>query len=164
VLRALLLGILLSASGFDQPVLPLRLLDVDGVPFDLAVRASGERLFVVTMKTASCPVCARQLARLERQRAGLELCGARFVVLAPGPAERIRAARASTGFAARWVEDTELALARSLDLLLAPDQIVPAILEVDARGRITWQQRGRNGASFGDRALREHLRCEPSDA
>jgi peroxiredoxin len=163
VLRAALLGIVLAASGPD-PVLPLRLLDVDGAPVDLGALAAGQRLFVVTMKTASCPVCAQQLARLERQRPALELCGARFVILAPGPAEGIRAARQATGLRARWVEDADLGLARSLDLLLAPGQIVPAILELDPGGRVVWQQRGRNGSAFGDRALRERLGCEPGEA
>ena len=148
----------------EPPGLPVRLVDIDGAAVDLASLADGGRLFVVTMKTASCPVCARQLARLERQRAGLELCGARFVILAPGPAEQIRAAREATGLGARWVEDVGLSFARALDLVLGPEEIVPSILELDARGRVTWQQRGRSVESFGDRALREHLRCEPSEA
>lgn len=126
--------------------------------------ASEGQVVVVTMKTAACPVCARQLVRLERQRRDLEQCGARFVVLAPGPVGRIRAAREATGFAARWIEDTDLALSRALDLVLGPGEIVPSIFEVDASGRVVWQQRGRSDERFGDRALRAHLHCEPGDA
>jgi peroxiredoxin len=162
--RTALLGLLIAAALAEGPVLPARLVDIDGAPVDLAELAGGGQLFVVTMRTASCSVCAEQLARLERQRAGLELCGARFLVLAPGPVEQIRAARRATELAARWVEDADLALARALGLVQTPGQIVPAILEVDAQGRVTWQQRGRSDGSWGDGALQEHLRCEQREA
>jgi peroxiredoxin len=164
MLRAVLLGLLFAAAIEEGPVLPSRLVDVDGTPVDVAALAGGGRLFVVTMRSASCPVCAEQLARLERQRAGLELCGARFVVLSPGPTDEIRAARRATSLAAHWVEDVNLELARLLGLAGAPGQIVPAILEVDARGRVVWQQRGRSDRHYGDGALQEHLRCEQREA
>lgn len=158
--RAVLLGLLVAVAVAEAPALPARLVDIDGASVDVAGLAGAGRLFVVTMRTASCPVCAEQLARLERQRSGLELCGARFVVLAPGPAEQIRAARKATALAAHWVEDADLALARALGLVAVPGQIVPAILEVDAQGRVTWQRRGRSDGYYGDGALQEHLRCE----
>ena len=164
MLRAAFLGLILAAAAAGGPALPAHLVDIDGVALDLGALTGEGQVVVVTMKTAACPVCARQLTRLERQRRALELCGARFVVLAPGPVERIRAAREATGFSARWIEDTDLAIARALGLVLGPGQIVPSILEVDARGQIVWQQRGRSDEIFGDRALRAHLRCEPGDA
>jgi peroxiredoxin len=164
MLRAALLGLLIAAAHEEARVLPGRLVDIDGAAVDVAALATGGRLFVVTMRSASCPVCAEQLARLERQRAGLELCGARFVVLSPGPADEIRAARQATSLAAPWVEDVNLALARALGLVGAPGQIVPAILEVDAQGRVVWQQRGRSDRNYGDDALQERLHCEQREA
>ncbi len=162
LLRLVLLAAVLAAAG-SGPVLPGPLRDLDGAEVDIARLATEARVFLITMKSPVCPVCAQQLARLEHQRPGLELCGARFVVLAPGPAERIRAARRATGLEARWVEDPDGSLARALDLVLGPGQMVPAILEIDAAGRVTWQQRGRNGAYFGDGELQKHLRCEQRD-
>jgi len=85
-------------------------------------------------------------------------------VLAPGPAERLRALRDATHFGGRWVEDVDQSLGAALDLVLGPGELVPAILEIDAHGRVIWQQRGRSGASFGDGALRKRLNCEPKDA
>jgi peroxiredoxin len=108
-------------------------------------------------------VCAHQLVRLEQRRAGLERCGAQFLVLAPGPVERIRAARKATGFRAVWVADSSLSVGRALDLVLGAGELVPAILEIDAEGRVTWEQRGRSGEFYGDGALQKHLECEQRD-
>jgi peroxiredoxin len=162
MLRIALLGIALLAAAPSR--LPEVLVDLDGRSVGLAEMIGEGRLFVITLKSASCPVCARQLVRLERLRAGLERCGARFAVLSPGPAERIRRLRAATGFGAHWFEDPELALGRALDLLLGPDELVPAIVEIDAQGRVVWAQRGRSGELYGDGALQKHLGCELRDA
>jgi peroxiredoxin len=158
VLRAALL--LISAALAGAPVVPPRLVDVDGNALEIRSLARSGRLFLVTLKSATCPVCAQQLVRLEQQRAQLETCGARFVVLAPGPAREIHSVRRTSGFAAPFVEDADLRLAGELGLRLGADQITPAILEVDEEGRIVWQQRGRSEGSYGDAALRRRLGCE----
>ena len=115
---------------------------------------------MVTLKATWCPVCAQQLVRLERLRPGLENCGATFLVLSPGPGAGIRAVREATGFSARYLEDRDLAIARSLGLQLAPDQITPGLFAIDASLRIAWEQRGRDGAHYGDGQLQEFLGCE----
>jgi peroxiredoxin len=162
-MRFAAVSLLLALTAARAPGLPARLVDIDGAAVDLAALATSGRVIAVTLKTADCPVCARQLARLQQQRAELLRCGARFLVLAPGPADGIRKLRGATGFDARWIEDRDLALARSLGLVLGPGQMVPALLELDARGRVLWEQRGRSPTAFGDRALREHLDCEASE-
>lgn len=162
MLRIALLGLMLLAVGPAR--FPQDLVDVDGRRIGIAALAREGRLFVVTLKSASCPVCARQLVRLERLRAGLERCGARFAVLAPGPVEGIRKLRGTTGFGAVWFEDAGLALGRALDLVLGPGELVPAIVEIDAQGRVVWEQRGRSGELYGDGALQKHLGCELRDA
>ncbi len=159
-LGAALLGLFLLGAEAPPPSFPAQLLDIDGRAVDVSALASAHRLIVVTLKAPWCPVCARQLARLEGLSAALENCGATFLVLSPGPAERIRAVREATGFSARYVEDRDLTIARSLGLELAPDQIVPSLLAVDSERTIVWQQRGRSGGSYGDGRLQRYLGCE----
>jgi len=162
VLRIAWLGLFLIAASAAR--FPAQLEDIDGQKVGIAEMMGEGRLFLVTLKSPSCPVCARQLVRLERLRASLERCGARFAVLSPGPAERIRELRASTAFGAFWFEDPGLALGRALDLVLGPGELVPAIAELDAQGRIVWVQLGRSGARYGDGALQKRLGCDLRDA
>lgn len=160
--RVAMLALILLGTG--TPRFPAELVDVDGMRVGLDAMTRDGRLFVVTMKSAACPVCARQLVRLERLRTGLARCGARFAVLAPGPVERIRKARQASGLAAHWFEDPGLSVGRALGLVLGPGELVPAILEIDAQGRVVWQQRGRSDQLYGDGALQRHLGCELRDA
>jgi hypothetical protein len=162
MLRIALLGIALLAAA--PAPFPENLVDLDGRRVSRAEMTGQGRLFVITLKSASCPVCARQLVRLERLRAGLERCGARFAVLSPGPAEHIRKLRAATGFGAHWFEDAGLVLGRALDLVLGPGELVPAIVEIGAHGQVVWEQRGRGEQSYGDGALQRHLDCDLRDA
>jgi peroxiredoxin len=140
-------------------VFPARVTDVEGAVLDLAALAADGRLYVVTMKAPGCPVCREQLVRLKKLLPRLQSCGARFVVLAPGPAEDLRAIARDTGFPYPFVVDDGLAIARAADLALTADQIQPAILALDPERRIAWVQRGRSGGYFGDDELLEHLGC-----
>ena len=154
-----LASVLLAADGSGVRF-PAQLTDVDGAKVDVAALASDHRLIVVTLKATWCPVCARQLVRLERLRTGLENCGATFLVLSPGPELEIREVRSKTGFGARYVEDADLAIARSLGLQLGPDQMVPAIFAVNAKLAVDWEQRGRGGSYYGDGRLQKYLGCD----
>jgi peroxiredoxin len=164
-LPALVLGLALALSGTARagaPVtLPATLTDVWGTPVDVGALASRHRLVVVTLKEPTCPVCRSQLERLRQALPRLRSCGATFVVLAPGPRDALRAVAEETGFPYPFVEDRDLALARAADLVLAPGQIVPAILVANERREIVWADRGRNPASFNDPALLAELRCPP---
>ncbi len=159
-LLGMAVGAALLGAGGSEARFPAQVTDVDGRRIDITLLAAQQRLIVVTLKATWCPVCARQLVRLERLRPGLENCGATFLVLSPGPAERIRALRKATGFSARYVEDRDLAIARSLGLRLTRDQILPGLFAIDASLQIAWEQRGRNGAHYGDGKLQEYLGCK----
>ena len=164
--RALLaIGLAFALSGAVRagaPVtLPATLTDVYGKPVDVAALASRHRLVVVTLKEPACPVCRSQLERLRSELPRLLSCGATFVVLAPGPRDALRAVADATGFPYPFVEDRDLALARAADLVLAPGQIVPAILVANERREVVWMDRGRSPTSFNDPALLAELRCPP---
>jgi peroxiredoxin len=164
--RALLaIGLAFALSGVVRaaaPVtLPPTLTDVYGKAVDVAALASRHRLVVVTMKEPGCPVCRSQLERLRGELPRLRSCGATFVVLGPGPRDALRAVAEATGFPYPFVEDRDLALARAADLVLAPGQIVPAILVANERREVVWTDRGRNPTSFNDPALLAELRCPP---
>jgi len=154
-----LAALLLAASPAAGASVPTALTGVDGTTVDLAALASSQRVFVVTLKATWCPVCQAQLRRLTALLPRLRSCGATFVVLAPGPrADLVRIAE-QTAFPFPFVEDVGLSVARGVSLQLAPDQIEPAILEVDARGEVVWLQRGRGDGAFGDASLLERLDC-----
>lgn len=159
------IGLALALAGLasaDAPVtLPATLTDVYDQSVDVAALASRHRLVVVTLKEPACPVCRHQLERLRRALPRLRSCGATFVVVAPGPRDALRAAAEATGFPYPFVEDRDLALARAADLVLAPGQIVPAILVANARREVVWSARGRNPTSFNDPALLAELGCPP---
>jgi peroxiredoxin len=150
-----------AAAAEARVTLPATLHDVYGQLVDVAELATRHRLVVVTLKATWCPVCRGQLERLRQALPRLRSCGATFIVLAPGPREELRAVADATGFPYPFVEDHDLAIARAADLVLAPHQIVPAILVTNARREIVWMDRGRNATSFNDPALLAELQCPP---
>lgn len=150
-----------DGAARPRPVVPAELRDVRGERVDVAALASHDRLVFVTLKATWCGVCRQQLVRLRAQLARLRGCGATFIVLSPGPRDALRKIADASDFPYPFVEDEGLALARSVDLVLAPDQIEPALFAVNERREIVWMQRGRSGVSFGDEALLEHLDCSP---
>ena len=115
---------------------------------------------VVALKEPGCPVCHDQLRRIRERLPQLAHCQVQFVVLSPGPRERLEALRKKSGFPYPFVEDVDLAIAERLGLRMAPGKIQPSILVVAPDLSIRWEQRGRNGSYFGDPELLSHLRCE----
>ncbi len=151
--------LLAASSPAAGPTVPTALVGIDGTGVDVAALASGQRLFFVTLKATWCPICQAQLLRMTAILPRLRSCGATFVVLSPGPrADLIRIAE-QTAFPFPFVEDVGLAIARGVSLELAPDQIEPAIFEVNGQGEIVWLQRGRADGAFSDPALLERLDC-----
>ncbi|MEE2658977.1 MAG: redoxin family protein [Candidatus Latescibacterota bacterium] len=142
------------------PLLPASLIDVDGKKVDVAALARAHRLIFITLKASWCPACAEQLVRLGRKVSTLRTCGATFVVLSPGPTQDLARVRDHTGFPYPFVVDENLSLGRQLGLLLAEDQLIPAIFAVDAKRRIAWTRQGRSIRYYGDQALEKYLRCE----
>jgi peroxiredoxin len=164
-LGALLAGLVFvaaaDAGAADRAALPATLRDVRGTAVDVAALARRYRLVVVTLKATWCPVCRAQLERLQQELPRLRSCGATFLVLSPGPADALRAVADASGFPYPFVEDRDLAIARSADLVLAPDQIVPAILVANTQREIVWMARGRSAGAFNDEALLAELDCPP---
>ena len=78
---------LFAKPGAEKPILPKQLIDVDGKTVDLAKLASEKKLFIVTLKAIWCSVCFKQLLRLKWRLTELQVCGATFIVLSPGPAD-----------------------------------------------------------------------------
>ena len=149
----------LTGGPAGPRIVPEYLVDVDGGPVDVASLARTQKLFFVTLKTTSCPVCRAQLGRLMQQLPRLRSCDATFIVLAPGPASEILEVRDQTRFPFPFVEDEGLEVATSLGLRMSSTEISPAIFAVDESRAIVWMQRGRSGLYFGDSELLEYLDC-----
>lgn len=132
---------------------------VDGQAVDLQRLAADRTVVVITLKATWCPVCQNQLVRIRERLVELEPCGITFVVLAPGPADALRAIQRRVGFDFPFVEDEDLAIAKSLGLQLADDEIVPAILMLEPDLTVGWMQQGRGSKFYGDGALVEKVAC-----
>ena len=141
-------------------LLPRELVDIHGRTVNLRELAKGHQLIVVTMKATWCRVCLQQLERLGRLRRQLEQCGATFIVLSPGPLEKLMEVERRVDFPFPFVEDVDLQVARQLGLELQTDQIVPALFSVDPSGHIGWMQRGRAPGLYADDILLELLECD----
>ncbi len=139
--------------------LPAQLTDIRGQQIDVAASARSSKLFIVTVKATSCPVCRAQLERLKQQLPRLRSCEASFIVISPGPREEIAKLANETGFPFPFVEDRGLALATKLGLRLSATELTPAILGIDQDRQVAWQQRGRSGLYFGDPELLKYLDC-----
>ena len=147
-------------SEEKSPVMPRQLLDIHGGAIDLRKLAKRNQLVVVTMKATWCQVCIQQLRRLRRLQSQLEQCGATFIVLAPGPLEKLLEVERRVDFPFPFVEDVDLELARRLGLELRADQIVPALFSVNPSGNIGWMQKGRAPGLYADDILLELLQCD----
>lgn len=145
----------------SKAVFPKTSTDIDGNPIDVAALAATGKLVVVTLKATWCPVCQEQLVRLRKLLPRFQSCGASFIVLAPGPTEELRQIAHDSRFPYPFIEDHDLAIARAADLVLAADQIAPAIFMLDEQRGIAWLQRGRSGVYYGDGELLDRLGCDP---
>ena len=149
----ILLNILLG--GFPESIT-----DIDGNTINLKDLTTKQTVAVITMKSPDCPVCQNQILRIIENFDKLSACNITFLVLSPGPAEKLQAAKELTKFPFPFIVDNELKIARSLDLLLNETQILPSILILNDKLEVEWAQRGRNALYFGDPELMKHLKCE----
>ena len=134
--------------------------DIDGNTINLKELAGQKTIAVITMKSSDCPICQTQILRIMENFNKLSVCNVTFLVLAPGPEEKLLRAKELTKFPFPFIVDNELKIARSLDLLLNETQILPSILILNDKLEVEWAQRGRNALYFGDPALTKHLKCE----
>ena len=149
VLFSILLG------GFPEIIT-----DIDGNAINLKELTTQKTVAVITMKVPDCPVCQTQLLRIMQNFDKLSACNVTFLVLAPGPIEKLQKAKELTKFPFPFIVDQDLKVAKSLDLIINETQILPSILILNDKLDVEWAQRGRNVLYFGDPELMKHLRCE----
>jgi len=157
-MRHLILLLIVTIS-FLLAGFPDEVTDIDGTLIDLKKLTTQKRVVVITIKTAECPVCQQQLIRINEQLHELAACNVTFLVLSPGSVEEIRKAKAITKFPFPFIMDKDLAISKSLDLVVNEKQILPSILILNEKLDIEWEQRGRNAFFFGDPELMKTLRC-----
>ena len=134
--------------------------DIDGNPINLKELTTQKTVAVITMKAPDCPVCQTQILRIMQNFDKLSACNVTFLVLAPGPVEKLQKAKELTKFPFPFIVDQDLKVAQSLDLIINKTQILPSILILNDKLEVEWAQRGRNALYFGDPELMKRLRCE----
>ena len=134
--------------------------DIDGDPINLKELTTQKTVAVITMKAPDCPVCQTQILRIMQNFDKLSACNVTFLVLAPGPIDKLQKAKELTKFPFPFIVDQDLKIARSLDLIINETQILPSILILNDKLEVEWGQRGRNALYFGDPELMKRLRCE----
>ncbi len=134
--------------------------DIDGDTINLKELTTQKTVAVITMKAPDCPVCQTQLLRIMQNFDKLSACNVTFLVLAPGPIDKLQKAKELTKFPFPFIVDQELKIAKSLDLIINETQILPSILILNDKLEVEWAQRGRNALYFGDPELMKRLKCE----
>ena len=134
--------------------------DIDGDPINLKELTTQKTVTVITMKAPDCPVCQTQILRIIQNFDKLSACNVTFLVLAPGPIDKLQKAKELTKFPFPFIVDQELKIAKSLDLIINETQILPSILILNDKLEVEWAQRGRNALYFGDPELMKRLKCE----
>ena len=134
--------------------------DIDGTTINLKEITEQKTVAVITMKSPDCPVCQTQILRIIQYFDKLSSCNVTFLVLAPGPINKLKKAKELTKFPFPFIVDQELKIAKSLDLIINETQILPSILILNDKLEVEWAQRGRNALYFGDPELMKRLKCE----
>ena len=134
--------------------------DIDGNTINLQELTTQKTVTIITMKAPACPVCQAQILRIMQNFDKLSVCNVTFLVLAPGPIEKLQKAKELTKFPFPFIIDQDLKIAQSLDLIINENQILPSILILNDKLEVEWAQRGRNALYFGDPEMMKRLRCE----
>lgn len=158
MLVALALAQTQGSPPAPQPRFPARVKSVEGKIIDVGKLAKEQRVVVITLKATWCPVCQEQLYRIKK-RLPLSYCGVTFLVLSPGPKEDLKIIQKRTGFPYPFIEDRDLAIARSLGLQMNKTEIRPAMIILRKDRTVGWIQEGRGQRYFGDPELLKELRC-----
>ena len=139
---------------------PKIITDIDGNTINLKELTTQKTVAVITMKAPDCPVCQTQILRIIQNFDKLSACNVTFLILAPGPIDKLQKAKELTKFPFPFIVDQELKIAKSLDLIINETQILPSILILNDKREVDWTQRGRNALYFGDPELMKRLKCE----
>ena len=130
-----------------------------GNDIDVAALAKAHIMIVITIKATWCPVCRQQLLRIKEQLGDFEKCNASFLVLSPGSNEAVQEVKFNTDFPFPFIPDQNFSIAKILDLILSPEEIMPAIVILNKDLSVKWIRRGRNALNFGDKELKDYLGC-----
>ena len=79
--------------------------------------------------------------------------------LSPGSNEAVQEVKFNTDFPFPFIADQKFSIAKELDLILSPKEIMPAIVILNKDLSVKWIQKGRNALNFGDAELKEYLGC-----
>ena len=139
---------------------PKQINDIEGNSINLEELASQKKVAVITMKSPDCPVCQTQILRIIDNFDKLSACNVTFLVIAPGPIEKLQETKMLTKFPFPFIVDNELEISLSLNLIMNETQILPSILILNDKLEVEWAQRGRNAMYFGDPELMKRLKCE----
>lgn len=158
------LGIVFGSS-FDRDstkkeiYFPATVTSSAGKEIDVAALAKAHIMIVVTIKATWCPVCRQQLLRIKEQLGDFEKCNASFLVLSPGSNEAVQEVKFNTDFPFPFIPDQNFSIAKKLDLILSPEEIMPAIVILNEDLSVKWIRKGRNALNFGDAELKYYLGC-----
>ena len=139
---------------------PESIIDIDGHAINLKDLATKKTVAIITMKTPDCPVCQTQILRIMDNFDKLSVCNVTFLILSPGPVEKLRKVKELTKFPFPFIVDEELKISRSLEIVFNETQILPSILILNDKLELEWAQKGRNAFYFGDPELMKRLKCE----
>ena len=158
------LGIVFGSSfetdSTEQEIyFPATVTSSTGNDIDVAALAKAHIMIVITIKATWCPVCRQQLLRIKEQLGDFEKCNASFLVLSPGSNEAVQEVKFNTDFPFPFIPDQNFSIAKILDLILSPEEIMPAIVILNKDLSIKWISRGRNALNFGDKELKDYLGC-----
>ena len=158
------LGIVFGSSfetdSTEQAIyFPATVTSSTGNDIDVAALAKAHIMIVITIKATWCPVCRQQLLRIKEQLGDFEKCNASFLVLSPGSNEAVQEVKFNTDFPFPFIPDQNFSIAKILDLILSPEEIMPAIVILNKDLSIKWISRGRNALNFGDKELKDYLGC-----
>ena len=140
--------------------IPEIIVDINGNTINLKELSAEKTVAIITMKSPGCPVCQTQIIRIMGNFNQLSVCNVTFLVISPGPIEKLQETKELTKFPFPFIVDQDLNISRSLHLLLNEKQIIPSILILNENLEVAWSQRGRNALYFGDPELMKHLKCE----
>ena len=147
-------------STKQEVYFPATVISSVGNEIDVAALANAHIMIVITIKATWCPVCRQQLLRIKEQLGDFEKCNVSFLVLSPGSNEAVQEVKFNTDFPFPFIPDQNFSIAKKLDLILSPEEIMPAIVILNEDLSIKWMKEGRNVLNFGDADLKEYLGCE----
>ena len=138
---------------------PAKVTSSKGNKVDVEALVKTHTMVVISIKATWCPVCRQQLQRIKEQLSDFEKCNASFLVLSPGSNEAVQEVKFNTDFPFPFIADQNFSIAKELDLILSPEEIMPAIVILNKDLSVKWIQKGRNALNFGDAELKEYLGC-----